>query len=211
MSIHEKPVVAAALDALAAQDPHIARALAKVGVPEPRVHPKGFATLLKIIIGQQVSTHAAAAIWGRLSAALDEQVLPDRFLALGEAGWRQAGLSRPKMRYAKALSEQILAGVFIPEALEDLDDAAAVKAITALLGFGRWSAEIYLMFALARPDIMPAEDLAIQVGFQQIKDLEARPKPAELRAQTAGWAPHRSAATLLLWKYYGAATLDGGK
>ena len=199
----------AALDELASRDPDVAAALARTGYPEPRVHEPGFATLLRAVAAQQISTAAAAAVWRRVEAALEGEVTAASVLALAETDLRACGFSGRKVEYARGLAAAVEAGVLPLKALPAMAEEDAVAAITALRGFGRWSAEIYLLFALGRADSFPADDLGLQVGFQRLKRLEARPGGKDLRALVEPWRPFRGAGALLLWHYYGTATLDG--
>lgn len=196
------------IDALAAADGDVALALARIGYPEPRVRQHGFQTLLRIIVAQQLSTRAAAAIQGRLEALLAGRVEPELLLALPEAGLRAAGLSARKVGYARALAAAMRDGRLDPGSLATAPDETVIEALTALPGFGRWSAEIYLLFALQRLDVLPAGDLALQVGFQRLKRLPERPTAKVFREATLPWAPWRGAAAVFLWHFYGAATLD---
>lgn len=199
-----------ALDALAAADPDVARAIARLGYPEPRIRPPGFATLLRIITAQQISTKAAAAIQARLDAAMGGEADPLAYLALGEPALRACGLSARKIIYGRTLARTVAEGRLDLDALALAPDEAVIEALTALPGFGRWSAEIYLLFALQRLDILPADDLALQVGFQRLKNLPERPKAKAFRTAAETWAPWRGAGSILLWRVYGAATLDSG-
>lgn len=199
-----------ALGDLAAGDADVARAIARLGMPAPRARPPGFATLLRIITAQQLSTKAAAAIQARLDAAMGDQVVPEAYLALDDKTLRACGLSARKVVYGRALADALASGRLDLEALAAAPDEVVIEALTALPGFGRWSAEIYLLFALDRLDVLPADDLALQVGFQRLKRLDARPKAKALRVATEAWAPWRGAGSILLWHFYGAATLDGG-
>lgn len=198
--------VAAALDTLAARDADIARTLAEVGYPEPRVRTPGFATLLDIIVGQQVSVQSAAAIRARLKEAADP-LTPDSFLALDDAALRRVGFSRRKVEYGRLLAQDILEGRFDPEGLPALDDEAILAEIVARKGLGRWSAEIYMLFALGREDVWPADDLAVQVAVQKLKRLDERPNRAVMDAVAETWRPHRGAAALLMWHIYRKAAL----
>jgi DNA-3-methyladenine glycosylase II len=198
----------AMLDALAAADAGLRNAIARVGYPAPRQRDPGFATLLRIILAQQVSTASAAAIWRKLEAALAGEPTPQRFLALDDQSLRACGFSARKVEYARGLSAAIVGGALDVAALARLDEESAITALVALRGFGRWSAEIYLLFALGRADVFPADDLAIQVAYQRLRRLDARPSARALRAMTEPWRPHRGAAAVFLWHYYGAATLD---
>jgi len=197
----------AGLAALAERDAELRAALARLGPPAPRVRPPGFATLLRIVTAQQVSTHAAAAIWGRLEARLGE-VTPDALLAVPAADLRAAGLSARKVEYATGLARAVADGTLDVDALARAEDEAVVAAITALKGFGRWSAEIYLLFALGRADAFPADDLALRLALGRLKGLEDRLATAGARELVAPWAPWRGCGALFLWHYYGAATLD---
>jgi DNA-3-methyladenine glycosylase II len=196
--------LARALDALAAADADLARAHALVGVPPRRGREPGFGALLDIIIAQQVSVAAARAIRARLTAAADP-LIPDTFLALDDAALRAVGFSRQKMEYGRGLAQMIADGRLDLDALARLDDEAAIAAITEVKGLGRWSAEVYLLFCLHRPDVMPADDLALLVAVERLKGLEARPTPKALRAMAETWRPWRSIAARLLWHYYAGA------
>jgi DNA-3-methyladenine glycosylase II len=197
------------LDALAATDPDLRLAIARVGYPAPRQRDPGFATLLRIILAQQVSTASAAALWRKLEAALAGEATPQRFLALDDQCLRACGFSARKVEYARGLSAAIVGGALDVAALARLDEESAIAALVALRGFGRWSAEIYLLFALGRADVFPADDLAIRIAYQRLRRLDARPSAGALRAMTEPWRPYRGAAAVFLWHYYGAATLDG--
>ena len=121
---------------------------------------------------------------------------------------RAAGLSGRKAAYVLDLAQAVENGGFDPEVLTAQSDEAVTALITGLRGFGRWSADIYLMFALGRGDIMPAEDLAMRVGYQRLKGLDEAPEAKTLRQLTSNWSPWRSAGALVLWQVYGARTLD---
>lgn len=199
--------IKADLDALAAVDPVLAQGLEAVGYPAPRHRPRHFSTLLQIIAAQQISTHAAAAVWQRLEAHLGE-VSPQRVIGAGEAQLRAAGLSARKAEYALDLAARCESGALNLRRLARLDDEEAIAAITAVRGLGRWSAEIYLLFAEGRPDVWPADDLAIQIAFQRLHALEQQPRGKGFYPLTRKWSPRRGAAALLMWKLYGSATLS---
>lgn len=199
-----------ALEALADHDGDVARAIELVGHPSPRHRPPGFATLLRIITAQQLSTKAAAAIHGRLETAMGAAIDPHAYLALDDATLRACGLSARKVIYGRGLATAIVERRLALDGLETASDDDVIEALTALPGFGRWSAEIYLLFALDRLDVLPADDLALQIGFQRLKRLPERPKAKAFRAMTESWAPWRGAGAILLWRFYGAATLDDG-
>ncbi len=190
-----------ALEALAARDADFARAYAHCGLPPERRRPTGFAGLLSIMTAQQVSAQAARAIIGRLLAAAGP-LTPERFLALDEAAFKQIGFSRQKIRYGRALAEDVLAGRIDLEALTRDDDEAAIARLVQLKGVGRWTAEIYLLFALRRPDVWPVDDLAVCAAVQRLKGLDARPPRETMLALGEPWRPHRSAAARFLWHYY---------
>lgn len=189
------------LEALAARDPDIARHYAACGLPPRRRRPLGFAGLLQIILAQQVSAHAARAIIARLGAAA-RPLTPRRFLALDDADLRRIGLSRQKVRYGRALAGDVLAGRIDLRGLVRLEDETAIAHLVRAQGVGRWTAEIYLLFALARPDVWPADDLAVQTAAQRLKGLAARPGRAEMVQLAEPWRPYRSAAARFLWHLY---------
>lgn len=195
-----------AMQALAKADPDIARALPLVGAPSPRVRDKGFATFFSTIVSQQLSTGAARAIMGRVNTLLPELHAKAVMDIEGQA-LRDAGLSWRKVEYAKGLAEAELAGTFSADGLGDLSDEEVIATITQLRGFGRWSAEIYLMFSLKRPDIFPADDLALRVALGRLKGLDDKPTPKQARQMIEHWAPRRSVGSLFLWHYYQGAPL----
>ena len=191
------------LAALAARDPDIARELARIGPPPDRRRPPGFAALLRIILGQQVSVQAAAAMWRRLEALLgDDTVAPEALASRADAELRACGFSRQKIIYARALAEALASGALDLARVGRLRDDAAIAALTTVKGIGVWSAEIYLLFALGRGDAFPAGDLALRVGYQRLKGLAEAPGTAALREMTAPWRPYRGAAAHLLWHSY---------
>jgi DNA-3-methyladenine glycosylase II len=202
------PALARAIDRLAGVDADIAAALERIGYPLPRLREPGFPTLLRIMVAQQVSTRAAAAIWDRLELACAPLVSAERFLGLDDATLRAIGLSRRKMEYGRGLAEAVAGRVLDLDGLAGQAEEAAIAAISALRGFGRWSAEIYLLFALGRTDSFPGDDLAVQIGMQRLKGLPVRPDRRRMDALAEPWRPYRGCGALFLWHYYGAATLD---
>jgi DNA-3-methyladenine glycosylase II len=200
--------LAAGIDKLAQLDEDVARALARIGYPAPRQRAPGFATLLRIMVAQQLSTKSAAAIWARVEQACLPLVTAESFLRLGELEFKAIGFSRQKMAYGRSLAEAVAGGVLDLEALATLPEDEAIAAISAQRGFGRWSAEIYLLFALGRADIFPADDLGLQVGMQRLKRLEARPNRRAMEQRAEPWRPLRGCGAIFLWHFYGAATLD---
>lgn len=203
------PILAGAIDRLAVIDRDIRAAVERIGYPIPRLRPPGFATLLRIMVSQQVSVRAAAAIWGRLEAACDEKAEPERFLALDDVALRTVGLSGRKIEYGRGLAIAIADGSLDLDGLGSLSEEDALAEICKLKGFGPWSAEIYLLFALSRGDSWPGDDLAVQVGMQRLKGLETRPDRKLMDELAEPWRPLRGCAAILLWHVYGAATLDG--
>ncbi len=196
------------LDQVSVEDDRIAKALEKVGYPPERIRPKGLQTLLSAIIGQQVSVHAARAIQDRVFSLMDNNPTPAKILALPEEALKGAGLSRQKLIYVRSLAETINRGDLNLSKLDDASDEAAIKAITTVKGLGRWSAEMYLMFALGRPDVWPVDDLGVQEGVARMLSLKARPKPKVLSDIGARWSPARSAVALLAWHYYAKVPLE---
>lgn len=198
------------LEALAELCPQVARHLPDLGLPEARQSPHRLSTLLRIIIAQQLSTKAAGSISKRVFDAVGEEPKPESLLAMSEDALRALGLSRQKVVYTQGLARAALDGSLAMDEWPLLEDEAVVERITALKGFGRWSAEIYLMFALGRRDVWPADDLALQIALQQLMGLDERPKSRKLSAPLIEhWRPYRSAGSLFLWRFYGAATLSG--
>ena len=189
------------LDAIAAREPAIARALALAGYPEPRIRERGHVTMLRTIVGQQVSVAAAASMWRKLEAFIGPDMAPGALLAASFDDLRACGLSRQKQGYARSLCELVAAGEVDFTALP-ADDEDAIARLTRIKGIGRWSAEIYLLFAEGRPDIWPAGDLAVQVGLGKLLGLAERPSERQTREQAKSWRPHRSAAAIFTWHCY---------
>ena len=196
----------AGLDAIAEREPAFARALSLAGYPEPRIRERGYRTLLRTIVGQQVSVAAAASVWRKLEAELGEDMAPDVLLAAEFDALRACGLSRQKQGYARSLCELVAGGELDLENLP-ADDEEAIAELVRIKGIGRWSAEIYLLFAEGRPDIWPAGDLAVQAGIGRILALPERPSEKQARALAEPWSPHRGAAAILTWHCYNHAAL----
>lgn len=191
------------IDALAATEPAFAAALARVGYPEPRIRDRGYETLLRTIIGQQVSVAAAASIWRKLETALGDLTDPATVAAASDETLREAGLSRQKAGYARSLADEVTSGRLDLTNLP-VDDEAAIAALVHIKGIGRWSAEIYLLFAEGRPDIWPAGDLAVQIEIGRILGHAERPSEKLVRTLAEPWRPHRGAAAILAWHHYKA-------
>ena len=198
---HPPPAMRAAIDALLRHDPRLAAIEPAAGPLPWRTRPPGFPGLLQAITAQQISNQAAVAIWRRLSAvpgALD----PAAVAALPDAALLGAGLSRPKVAHARSLAAAFTSGALSDAALSALDDEAALAAITAVRGLGPWTAEVYLLFAMQRPDVFPAGDVALAASAAHLLGLEARPPPKALRALSEQWRPWRALAARLLWHHW---------
>ena len=200
----DKQCIAIALAELARIDIDVAQALKSVGLPEPRIRPQGFETLLATIVSQQISTQATKAIMGRVRALLP-QPSAAAILALGDITLREAGLSYRKIEYAKGLAQAVQSGHLDIAGLAAASNEEAIEAIMTLRGFGRWSAEIYLMLSLQREDIFPADDLALQVALGHLINLDQKPTPKQASILIEHWSPWRSAGSLFLWHYYRGA------
>lgn len=196
----------ASLDAIAAIEPGFMAALGRVGYPAPRIREPGYETLLRTIVGQQVSVAAAAAVWRKLEAELGAGCAPEVLLARDFDALRACGLSRQKQGYARSLAELILSGEVDLHSLP-ADDEEAIAQLTRIKGIGRWSAEIYLLFAEGRPDIWPAGDLAVQIEVGRILGLPERPSEKATRALAEAWRPHRGAAAIMAWHHYNTEVL----
>jgi DNA-3-methyladenine glycosylase II len=188
------------LKALAAIEPAFAPALDRAGLPAPRTGERGYVTLLRAIMGQQVSVASATAIWNRLDEQTGGAADPANMARTGDEALRAAGLSRQKMAYARSLSEEVLTGRLDFDALP-ADDEEAIARLTSVKGIGRWSAEVYLLFAEGRPDIFPAGDLAVQIEIGVILGLDGKPTEKMIRELAEPWRPHRGAAAVFAWHH----------
>lgn len=189
------------LDAIAAIEPRMGEAVGRVGYPPPRLRDRGYATLLRTIIGQQVSFKAADAIWKKLEAAVGDIADPIRLLELDDDALRAAGLSRQKASYGRSLASLVASGDLDFDALP-ADDEEAIALLTRVNGIGRWSAEVYLLFAEGRTDIWPAGDLAVQIETGRIMGLDGKPSEKVTREIAQAWRPHRGAAAVFMWHHY---------
>ncbi|MCH1579087.1 MAG: DNA-3-methyladenine glycosylase 2 family protein [Luminiphilus sp.] len=196
-----------ALNALARCHPPIATALNQVGYPASRQREHSFESLARIVIGQQLSTKAAATIAGRVDVVCGGVVTPKSILATPPETLRAAGLSRQKIGYLQSLAETVHTGTLLLDALPQRSDHEVEAAITAVRGFGRWSAHMYMMFALGRPDVWPSGDLAVRVGFGRMMGWSERPSEQQVIAEGAAFSPYRSALALLCWHFYSEAPL----
>lgn len=191
----------AGLDAVAVIEPRFAAALDKAGYPEPRIRPAGHGTLMRTIVGQQVSVAAAASMWRKFEAFAGPELDPHRVLDADFDTLRACGLSRQKQGYMRSLCELVVSGGIDFDAMPQ-DDEEAIALLTRIKGIGRWSAEIYLLFAEGRPDIWPAGDLAVQAGLAKLLDLDERPSEKAARAMAEAWRPHRGATAIFTWHCY---------
>ncbi|WP_309662013.1 DNA-3-methyladenine glycosylase 2 family protein [Sphingomonas sp.] len=191
------------IDALAALEPGFAAVLKQHGKPEPRNSERGAITLLRTIVGQQVSVAAARSMWAKLEAAYGTPPDLTRILTASDEDLRAAGISRQKAGYSRSLAGLILSGELDLAHLPS-DDEEAIALLTKIKGIGRWSAEIYLLFAEGRPDVWPAGDLAVQVSIGKMLGLKERPTEKQLRDLGETWRPHRGAAAVLAWHNYNA-------
>lgn len=189
------------IDAVAAIEPRMARAVTHAGYPEPRIRERGYTTLLRTIVGQQVSVAAASSIWNKLEAELGGGCPVEAVIAAPDGALRACGLSAQKQGYARSLAELVASGGLPLDALP-AEDEAAIALLTQVKGIGRWSAEIYLLFAEGRPDIWPAGDLAVQEAVKRILGLGERPAEKATRALADPWRPHRGAIAILSWHCY---------
>ncbi|MSO97020.1 MAG: DNA-3-methyladenine glycosylase 2 family protein [Rhodospirillaceae bacterium] len=190
------------LGILRRRDKHIASAIKQAGLPNSRRMEPGFATLIRIIVDQQVSVAAGASIWAKLKTASNGEVTPKGLLNLNEAGLRSCGFSGQKARYALGVAQSTQAGELDFDAMLHMDDEAVRAKLIALKGIGPWTVDIYLMFGMGRPDIWPVGDLGIQNAARALMGLRKRPTPERLEKIGADWSPYRSAAALLLWHYW---------
>jgi DNA-3-methyladenine glycosylase II len=195
------------LDALARKHAPVRLWVKQVGYPEPRLRKRGYNTLIRTLIGQQVSVAAANGIYRKLEGILGDLHDPEILLAADDDALRSGGLSRQKIGYARSLAEAVVSGSLNFRKLPKMPDDEAIEAISSIKGFGRWSAEIYLMFAEGRTDLFPANDLAVQEGLKRMLDLPERPKERACRELGAQYSPHRSALALFTWHVY-AVTSD---
>jgi DNA-3-methyladenine glycosylase II len=196
-----------ALDALAQDHAAVARAIAQVGYPPSRRREHSFESLARIVMGQQLSVKAAATIARRVDETVGGVLLPQSLLATAPDKLKAAGLSRQKIGYLQSLAEAVISGDLPVETLPELADEEVEAAISAVRGFGRWSAHMYMMFSLGRPDIWPSGDLAVRVGFGRIMGWKDRPDEKKVIDEGSAFSPYRSALALLCWQFYSEAPL----
>ena len=198
--------IRAHVEALARREPAFAQVIERYGMPGPRKSDRGATTLLRTIVGQQVSVAAARSMWAKLEAAYGAP--PDLPLLLGASDeeLRAAGISRQKAGYIRSLAELVISGELDLQSLPE-DDEDAIALLTRIKGIGRWSAEIYLLFAEGRADVFPAGDLAVMVELGKLMGLPHKPTEKQLRELGERWRPYRGAAAILAWHSYNSAVL----
>jgi len=195
-----------AVEALAGRERAFASVIERHGLPEPRRSEPGAHTLLRTIVGQQVSVAAARSMWSKLEAAYGSPPRLEALLTATDEGLRAAGISRQKAGYVRSLAELVLSGELDLGALPS-EDEEAVAVLTKIKGIGRWSAEIYLLFAEGRSDVWPAGDLAVQVEIGRLLAIGEKPSEKQLREIGERWRPHRGAAAILAWHSYNSSVL----
>ena len=186
---------------LAAGDPDLAAVVDRYGPPPLWAREPGFHTLIHIVLEQQVSLASAKAAYDRLVAATG-RLVPERFLALSDAELKAVGFSRQKAAYGRGLAQAILDGGIDLARLETLDDDQVKVQLTAIKGIGPWTADIYLLMVLRRPDTWPSGDLALASAVQRVKRMRAQPTPQKLERVGRAWQPWRAVAARILWHYY---------
>ncbi|MCW3796432.1 DNA-3-methyladenine glycosylase 2 family protein [Sphingomonas sp. BN140010] len=204
--VRTRESLSAALDHLSAAEPAFAALITRLGPPEPRNSEPGATTLLRTIVGQQVSVPAARSMWNKLEGLHGSPPDLTTIARASDEELRLAGLSRQKAGYARSLAELVLSGELDLAALPR-DDEEAIALLTKIRGIGRWSAEIYLLFAEGRADAFPAGDLAVQVGLGRLLGHEERPSEKRLRELAEPWRPYRGAAAVLAWHHYNTEVL----
>ena len=196
-----KKTFSQAIQYLCNSDPDLAHILTILNPPTFWTRKPGFASLIRIILEQQVSLASARASFNRLLGAVSP-LTPDRFLELDDARLKSCGFSRQKAAYGRNLAKAIVDGHLNLPALNTMADKIARSKLVKIKGIGPWTANIYLLTVLRRPDIWPGEDLALAIAVQKLKRLKARPTPQELENLSMAWKPCRAVAARLLWHYY---------
>ena len=190
-----------AISHLCKRDKDLAAIFDRIGAPPMWVREPGFPTLVRIILEQQVSLASAKAAYDRLLARLSP-LTAGGFLTLSDEELKQIGFSRQKTGYCRNLAQSIQQGKFDPDNLHILDDDTVRRKLTNHKGIGAWTAEIYLLMALRRPDVWPQHDLALAIAVQEVKKLKSRPFPEKLEKLSIPWKPWRAVAARMLWHHY---------
>ncbi|UUR07633.1 DNA-3-methyladenine glycosylase family protein [Sphingomonas glaciei] len=204
--VHTRETLAEALAHLTATEPAFVAAIERHGPPEPRSSERGTAALLRTIVGQQVSVAAARSMWDKLTGAYGDPPDLARLAAASDEELRALGQSRQKAGYLRSLATLTLSGE-LDLANLPADNEEAIALLTKVKGIGRWSAEIYLLFAEGRPDVFPAGDLAVQIELGRLLGTDDRPAEKWLRERAESWAPYRGAAAVLAWHSYNTKVL----
>lgn len=204
--VRTKDSIRTAVEALAGREPAFAGVVEKFGIPPPRHSERGAQTLLRTIVGQQVSVAAARAMWAKLEAAYGSPPDLTKLLTATDEELRAAGISRQKSGYIRSLAQLVMSGELDLDSLP-ADNEEAIALLTKIKGIGRWSAEIYLLFAEGRPDVFPAGDLAVQIELGRLLGLAEKPSEKHLRELAEPWSPFRGAAAVLAWHSYNSAVL----
>ena len=187
--------------ALAESDPHLRRVLDQYGPPPLWDRDPGFPSLLKIILEQQVSLASAQATYNKLLAKADP-LMPESLLRLSDEELKSVGFSRQKTRYARILAEAIINGSLDLDELKRLDDEEVMSILTSITGIGPWTAGIYLLMVLRRPDVWPRGDLALLSAMKEVKDLDDIPGKDDAESIAENWRPWRAVAARILWHHY---------
>jgi DNA-3-methyladenine glycosylase II len=204
--VRTKSSIRKAVKALAEREKAFAGVVDKHGIPEPRSSEPGTHTLLRTIVGQQVSVAAARSMWSKLEAAFGSPPDLNLLLAATDEDLRAAGISRQKAGYIRSLAELVISGELDLHALPE-DNEEAIAHLIRIKGIGRWSAEIYLLFAEGRADVWPAGDLAVQIEIGRLLGMKDKPSEKQLREIGERWRPHRGAAAILAWHSYNSSVL----
>lgn len=205
----------AAVAHLRGGDPTLAGVIESVGPLTLEPREGTFRMLSRAVFFQQLAGPAARAIMGRVLAALeadeDHWYAPERLLAASDEQLRAAGLSRQKMVYLRDLADKFASGALSEDGFEELDDEDVIQRVSAVKGIGRWTGEMFLIFSLGRPDVLPVDDLGVRRGMQIAYGLPELPKPEEMRRIAAPWRPYRSAGTWYMWRSLGVALPEQGR
>jgi DNA-3-methyladenine glycosylase II len=195
---------------LCGRDQHLRNVVDRLGPPPQWYRSPGFRTLLYLILEQQISLASARAAWGKLLSTIGQTPTPENFLQLSDAELTIVGLSRQKVRYGRALAESVVGSYLQFDKLQSFDDKKIFEKLTSIVGIGRWTAEIYMLEAMRRPDIWPVTDLALIIAVQEVFCLPERPNAEFLETLGEQWRPWRSVATRILWHHYLAGSKHGG-
>ena len=204
--VRTKDSIRKAVEVLSEREPAFAGVVERFGIPQPRHSEPGAQTLLRTIVGQQVSVAAARSMWAKLEGAYGSPPELAKLLIASDEELRAAGISRQKAGYIRSLAQLVISGELDLQELPP-DDEEAIALLTRIKGIGRWSAEIYLLFAEGRPDVFPAGDLAVLVELGRLMGLETKPSEKQLREISEAWRPYRGAAAVLAWHSYNSSVL----